>query len=636
MEFTMIEKKPSWMRWKWAITLPAVLAAVAAISAHLVNADTAKNTPGTDGVMHGLRATTLDGRIVPLGSAATRPTTVIFLGTECPISRWYISTLNDLAITAAKQGQEFYGVISDPTVSRADAVKFSNDYLVHFPLVFDASGELAAELSPKVTPEAFVMDRTGHTIYRGRIDDAYSGVTKQAQHVDHHDLLDAMSAVDAGTTPAAAETTAIGCVFEAWTHKPAGGSVTYARDIAPILMASCVSCHHEGAIGPFPLQTYEDASKHAKQIAAVTEGRIMPPWKAAEGFCHFVDERRLSDREIATIRDWADAGAPRGSDADLPPVPAFATDWQLGQPDLILTLPKPFDVPASGRDVYRAYVLPTNITEDRFVASVEFHPGAPTVVHHALYFLDNEGAARKLQNANQDGQPGYQSFGGVGFRATGGLGGWAPGATPYLLPDGKGRLLQKNSDFVLQVHYHPDGKPRHDQDQIGIYFAKKPVTERIVGFPLANRRIDIAPNDNHYTREIHVTTPVDLTLVGVTPHMHLLGHEMKATATEPDGAVVPLIWIQDWDFRWQDQYRYAQPIHLPRGTKIDVIATYDNSDANPANPSSPPQCVRFGEQTTDEMCFCFLQLEIPVRRGSGIGLLQLLRTADPEAANRGN
>jgi peroxiredoxin len=563
----------------------------------------------------GIHLTAVDGNIVALGSAASRPSALVFLSTDCPICRWYIAQLNDMAADAKNHGVDLMGVISDPTVTRSAAAKFCTDYQVHFPIVFDASGELAAGLNPRVTPEAFVLNRLGEIKYRGRIDDAYTAPTKQAQHVDHHDLAAAITAIAVGKLVTFSETTPIGCVFEAWKNQPATKtSVNFTRDVAPIVSANCVACHHDGSVAPFALETYDQVVKHADQIKAVTQAHIMPPWKADTAFSHFVDERTLSEKQIEILAAWADGGTAKGNAADLPDMPKFTDGWQLGKPDFIVKSDKPFDVPASGKDVYRAFVIPMNIPEDTYVSGVEFHAGAPTAVHHSIFFLDNSGEARKLAANSIDGEPGYATFGGVGFRATGGLGGWAPGAQPFMLDDGIGKLIQKDSDLVLQIHFHPDGMPHKDQSEVGIYLAKKPVTKRIVALiPVGTRRINIAAGDNHYTRESHFTVPLPITLVGVTPHMHLLGKEMKVTAIKPDGTVVGLVWIHDWDFRWQDQYRFAEPIALPAGTRFDLTAVYDNSAENPSNPNSPPKRVTFGEQTTDEMCFCFLQIQVNAR-----------------------
>jgi mono/diheme cytochrome c family protein len=561
-----------------------------------------------------LKGMAVDGAVYALADAnGLRASGVVFLSTTCPISNKYVPELNRMAEQLhQKHGDavRLLGVISDPTVTRAAAAKYVADYHITFPMLFDASGELARRLKPQTTPEAFALDAEGHVKYRGRIDDTFIDLRKQKLAAASHELADALEAVAKGEQPAVASVPAVGCIFEAWDAKAKDAKVTYARDVAPILNANCVQCHRAGEVAPFALTSYEDAAKHAKQMARVTDERLMPPWKAEPGYGHFIDERRLSDGEIDLIARWAKAGAPKGDDADLPPAPKFTGGWLLGQPDVVVEMPKAFTVPASGRDVYRVFPLPVNIPDNEYVVGFEFKPGATTVVHHALLFLDDNGRARELEAKNNDGQPGYRSFGGLGFQPSGGLGGWAPGAMPSFLPDDVGKPMHKGTDVIIQVHYHPDGKEHQDRSRLALYFAKKPMKQVAVSFPLANNRIDIQPGDSHYVLTKSITTPRDVTLIGIIPHMHLVGRQMKVTATEPDGTVVPLIWVKDWDFRWQDQYRYAEPIHLPKGTTVSLEAVYDNSASNPDNPNNPPKRVRRGEQTTDEMCICFLQMAI--------------------------
>lgn len=378
--------------------------------------------------------------------------------------------------------------------------------------------------------------------------------------------------------------------------------VTYCKDVAPILFEHCAGCHRPGEVGPFPLLTYRDAAKRANFLKEVTAERQMPPWKAVPGFGSFHGERRLSDAELKTLAAWADGGALEGDPKDLPPAPKFVDGWQLGKPDLVLEMPEAFTVSADGRDVYRCFVIPTGLKEDRTVAAVEFRPGNRTVVHHALYFLDNTGTARKKDG--EDKGPGYASFGGVGFLPSGSLGGWAPGAMPRRLPDGVGKMLKKDSDLVLQVHYHPSGKEEKDRSVVGVHFTNKPAEHLVLGIPLVNRRLNIPAGEQRHKVTASFTLPVHVQAIGITPHMHLLGREMKVTATLPGGKKMPMIWVKDWDFNWQDQYLYAEPVRLPKGTKLDLEAYYDNSKNNPKNPNSPPKAVRWGEQTTDEMCLC--------------------------------
>jgi hypothetical protein len=550
------------------------------------------------------RVIDLDGQPRALIGEKTHATAIIFLGTQCPISNRSIPTLNQLAASHASDPVYFLILVSDPTVSRKDVLSYRSEYKIAPPILFDASGDLAQQLKPTHTPEAFVLDSTGAIRYRGRIDDTFAALGKVNQAPKSHDLADAIDAVLAGKTIAAEKTEPVGCPFEAWDGKSTDAKVTYTRDIAPIINANCVTCHRDGQIAPFPLTSYTDVSKRAKLIADVTESGYMPPWKPAADFGRFEGEHRLTAGEISLIKKWSESGAAAGDAADLPATPKYPAGYALGTPDIIATMPQPYTVPADGRDIYRAFVVPLNIPDDCYVAGIEFKPGAPTVVHHCILYLDNTGAARKLDEA--DPGPGYKSFGGPGFPATGSLGGWAPGAAPSLLPDGVGRVLLKGSDVVFQMHYHPDGREHQDQSSVAIYLQKKPVTKILSSFILATRQIDIPAGESNYTRDISVTLPCDVTVAGVVPHMHLIGREMKVEAIKPDKTEIPLIWIKDWDFKWQGQYHFVQPVELKKGDTLTLHARYDNSADNTDNPSNPPQRVTHGEQTTDEMCLCFV------------------------------
>jgi peroxiredoxin len=548
----------------------------------------------TEGGIHSLR--TRPGRAALV---------VVFMGTECPIANGYVPELNRqfAALHEAGSGVEFFGVISDRSVTRAAASKHVAEFQLKFPVLFDASGELAGALKPSHTPEAFVIDRDGRLAYRGRIDDLYADLGKKRTAPSRHDLVDAVAAVIASQPVATPRTEPVGCLYEPARGKKENAVVSYTRDIAPILQANCVACHREGEVAPFALANYTDAAKRARQIVRVTQSRFMPPWKPEPEFGHFLNERRLSERELALLSEWAEAGAPEGEAADLPPPPQFTEGWQYGEPDLVVKMEEPFEVPAGGRDIFRNFVIPVELTEDKLVSLAEFRPGNRRVVHHALFFLDRSGAARKKDAA--DPGPGYGSFGGPGFLPSGSIGGWAPGGAPQPLRDGMGRQIQKGSDLVLQIHYHPSGKVEHDQSSIGIHFVKQKSQKAVIPITIIDRGLYFAPGADRHAISGSYTLPVETTMVVVIPHMHLLGRQAQATATLPDGTVEPLVRIKDWDFNWQDQYHLAQPRTFPKGTRLDYEAVYDNSEKNPLNPNSPPKEVTWGEETTDEMFLCF-------------------------------
>lgn len=528
----------------------------------------------------------------------------VFLSTDCPIANAYIPELNR-QFTDLPDGRrvDFFGVISDRAITRAAAAKHADDFKIAFPVLFDASGLLAAALRPTHTPEAFVVDRAGKIAYRGRIDDLFGDLDKKRAAVSRHDLADALASVLAGKPVATPRTEPVGCLVET---APAGASKTgptYNRDIAPILQANCMNCHREGEIAPFPLMTHADAARRAKQIIRVTQSRFMPPWRPEPGFGHFLGERRLSERELALFREWGDSGTPEGKADDLPAAPKFSEGWLLGEPDLVVKMEEPFEVPADGPDVFRNFVIPTSLGSDKLVTVAEFRPGNRRVVHHSIFYLDNSGAARR-RDAGDPG-PGYSTFGGPGFLPIGSIGGWAPGGAPQALRDGMGRQIPKGADIVLQIHYHPTGKPEIDQSSIGIHFVREPSRKLVVPLTIVDRGLYIPEGAERHPMSGSYVLPNDVTLVGITPHMHLLGREMKVTAKSPQGQTTPLIWIKDWSFNWQDQYVFAEPLRLAKGTQIDVTAVYDNSEKNPLNPNTPPKTVTWGEQTTDEMFICF-------------------------------
>ncbi len=371
------------------------------------------------------RVVDLDGKTLTLPNTDSQATAIIFIGTQCPISNRYVPQLNEMFATDQAKKVDLIGVVVDQTISRKDVIAYRDQYKIAFPIVFDASGTLAKQFKPTKTPEVFLIDHDGEIRYHGRIDDSFAALGKINQVVKSHDLVDAISAVLENQPVAHAQTEVVGCPIEETDAKSQAAKVTYSRDIAPILDANCVACHREGQIAPFSLTSYIDATKHAKLISDVTGTGYMPPWKPAEGFGRFLGEHRLSGQEVNLLKSWADGGAPQGDAADLPALPKFASDWALGTPDIVVKMPEAFTVPAGGKDIYRAFVAPINVPDDCYVAGIEFRPGAPTVVHHCLLYLDSTGAARKLDEA--DPAPGYVSFGGPGFTPSGGLGGWKRG-----------------------------------------------------------------------------------------------------------------------------------------------------------------------------------------------------------------
>lgn len=535
----------------------------------------------------------------------------VFLSTECPIANSYVPTLNRLHEALDAEHVELFGVMSDRSVTRADAEKHFREYQAKFPILFDSSGQLQQALDPTHVPETFVLDGDGKLVYRGAIDDVWGEIGRRKPQATKTWLADAVAAAVEGKDSAESRTTPVGCLVETWTPAEGEAEATYCRDVAPILRARCVDCHREGQVAPFPLESYDDAAKRAGQIVEVTHDRIMPPWIPSASHGKFVGDRRLTEAELSILKRWADGGRALGDEADLPPAPKFAVGWRMGEPDLVLEMPSDFEIPADGPDILQNFVLPIEgLTEDKLVAAIEFVPGNPRVVHHCLLFLDDSQRARKLDAATPE--LGYGRFGGPGFAPSGGLGGWSPGNTPRPLPDGMGRHVRKTSDVVMQIHYHPTGKPETDRSRVGIYFVDEPVSEalkkpnRLVATIWASDYgLDIPAGESDYRRTTSYVLPRDVTMVGVVPHMHLLGKSMKAKAILPSGEEFTIIDVENWVYNWQDEYYFERPFKLPKGTRLEATASFDNSEENPSNPTSPPKDVKWGDETDAEMMFCF-------------------------------
>ncbi len=392
---------------------------------------------------------------------------------------------------------------------------------------------------------------------------------------------------------------------------------TFNDNIAPLIHENCTGCHRPGQSGPFPLITYQDVRKRSGTIEEVLLDRYMPPWKPVNENIHFANDRRLSDEEIELFRAWVKAGTPEGDPKKKPVLPDFPSTWYLGKPDLVLTMKGSFEVPAEGRDIYRSFLFPLQLPEDRWVKAVELRPKAKSSVHHALFFIDSSGEARK--DDGKDGQAGFRGMsflrgqftaGGDpvagAFGGASGLGGHVPGATPAKLPGDLAMFLPKGSDIVMQTHFHPSGKKETEQAELALYFTDKAPDKNLVPIqlpPIFGRtaRIDIPAGEKNYLVEDRMTLPVPVEAVLVGGHAHYICRTMTMTATLPDGKVMTLLDIQDWDLDWQDRYQFEKPISLPAGTVLKSKITYDNSAGNPENPFSPPRRIKWGQESTDEM-----------------------------------
>lgn len=418
---------------------------------------------------------------------------------------------------------------------------------------------------------------------------------------------------------------------------------TFASNIASIIYDKCLSCHRAGQVGPFSLSTYEEVRRHSETIAAVVKSGYMPPWKPVHHELRYTNDRSLSPAEKEQLLTWIDAGCPEGERSSIPPPPNFPAEWALGTPDMILEMSGDFVVPADGPDLYRSFVFPLALPEDAWVKAVELRSAASSSMHHALFFLDDTGIARRM-----DGSDGKAGIAGMGFlgggvdagallgKGTGplgrlanrfsnrtgseqpnqerridqalarGLGGYVPGTIPTPLPGDYAMLLSKGSDVVMQTHFHPSGKPEVEHAKLGLYFAKQPPEKQLVNIQIPpmfgfGAGIDIPAGDSDFRIVDEFRLPIDVDAIGVGGHAHYICKSMRLTAVLPDRKEILLLDIADWDLDWQDRYFFENSVSLPKQSVLRTEIHYDNSSVNPENPYSPPQRIRWGRQSNDEM-----------------------------------
>jgi tetratricopeptide (TPR) repeat protein len=379
-----------------------------------------------------------------------------------------------------------------------------------------------------------------------------------------------------------------------------GRPVTFAKDIAPLVFERCAGCHQPGGLGPFSILTYDSARQHATQIGLVTRSRRMPPWNARSDYGGFVGQQPLSEAEIDLIQRWIAQGAVEGNPRDLPPSPELTDGWQLGKPDLIVTLPEPFVLAAEGSSVFRNFVIPVPVDSVRYVKGLEFHSGNARVVHHSNVRIDPTAASRRLDE--EDPAPGYEGL--IPRSAVypdGHFLAWTPGQVAPLLPKGLAWRLDPGTDLAVEVHMYPDGKAEAVQPSIGLFFGPDPPTRTPAMLRLGRQNIDIPAGEKHYVVADSFVLPVEVDVQAVQPHAHYRAKDVRATATLPDGTTRTLIHIPDWDYGFQHLYRYVAPFKLPAGTALAMRYEYDNSGDNPRNPDRPPQRVRWGPRSSDEM-----------------------------------
>jgi len=385
----------------------------------------------------------------------------------------------------------------------------------------------------------------------------------------------------------------------------------FARDVAPIVHRRCASCHHDQGPGPFPLITYREVSKRARQLKIVIEDRSMPPWPPIPGHGEFHEPRRLTNAEHATLLDWIDGGTPLGNPEEVPAPPEFVDGWRLGEPDVVLAMDATYEVPAEGFDVWRTFVIPTRFPEEKHLRAIEFRPGNERVVHHFIAYMDRSGNALAADAADPGvGYPGMSAeIHLLGEEAYG----WVPGMSPHELPPGIATTLAPGTDFVLDTHFVTTGRVEPVRMEMGLFFADQPPVSFPASVILVGPGASIPPGVSDYTIGESIELPVDVRVMTIAPHAHYVCKRVRVWADLPDGSREELLRIDDWDPNWQEIYRYREPLALPAGSRVEMRFTYDNSSDNPRNPYEPPHRVVTGKASFNEMAIAWLNVIVDDR-----------------------
>ncbi|MCX6954563.1 MAG: alkyl hydroperoxide reductase [Verrucomicrobia bacterium] len=413
-------------------------------------------------------------------------------------------------------------------------------------------------------------------------------------------LRDALTAVLAGKVPPVAATEAPGCALD---FKPAAALVsnlTYHNRISRILQNNCLECHHTGGLAPFSLETYDDVKSHAGMMRKQVSRDVMPPWFAAlpapGEASHWANDRSLAPSDKADLLAWLASDRPLGDPAEAPLARTFPTDWEIGQPDLVVQLPRAVAIKAEGVMAYQTLTVETTLAEDKWVQAFEVRPTAREAVHHVIVKVHAAGTKVNEREAGSERD---------GFFAA-----YVPGNSHHTFPAGFAKKLPAGAVVSFQMHYTPNGKATTDRTMIGLVFAKEPPRHTIRVAGLSAPRLSIPPGAPNHLETTTITVPYDTTLLAFTPHMHVRGKAARYEATLPDGTTRVLLDVPRYDFNWQLTYQLAEPITLPRGSKLTYHAWYDNSPANPANPD-PAKNVRWGPQTFDEMMLGYVEYYLP-------------------------
>jgi peroxiredoxin len=515
---------------------------------------------------------------------------VLFLGTECPINNAFLPSLAEMHTEYSARGVAFLAINSNRQDTPERVAAHARRHSVPFPVLKDPGNRVADLFAARRTPEAFVLDPAGKVLYQGRIDDQFGVGYSRPGKPTRRDLACALDEILLGKPVSVPRTSVDGCFINRLARPKADGAITYARHISRIVQKNCQECHRPGEIGPMSLLDYDDVVAWSDTIEEVVRQGRMPPWPADPRYGKFSNEHRLSAADREQLLTWLEQGTPRGDDRDLPPPVRYPEGWKIGKPDLVLSMPRPFEVPArtpKGGVAYQYFTIDPGFKEDRWVERAEARPDARSVVHHMVVFILPEGELFNMEG------PGNV------------LCGTAPGDSPLMLEPGFAKKVPARARLVFQLHYTPNGHAQKDRSSVGMIFCKEPPRHRVLTKPIINPRFALrrekipAGHDNYLMEATHVFRQ-DAHILGFFPHMHLRGKDFLYEAIYPDGKMEVLLSVPRWDFGWQSVYRCAEPVAMPKGTRLHCVAHFDNSSANLNNPD-PTRHVFWGDQTWEEM-----------------------------------
>lgn len=463
-------------------------------------------------------------------------------------------------------------------------------------LLRDERQSLTRQLNVTRTCDAIAID-TGRfeVVYRGALDDQMvPGAQKPAP--TRHYLADALRQFLDGRTIELPSTPPQGCLI-AFSKETLGAPFDYAKDVAPLLIDKCVRCHSSGHIGPFALGSHEDVVTWSAMIEEVVMDRRMPPWDADPHFGKFKNDSSLTAREANGLIEWIHAGSPRGDSPD--PLAVHAAEnaaavvgWRLGEPDQVVPLPDPQQVPATGVVDYRYVTSRVELAEDRWLRAIVCRPGEPRVVHHVI--------VRAVY------PPGYTKIPNESYL----LSTWAPGVPQSEFPADTGVFLPRGTRFNFELHYTTNGQPHVDQTELGLYFASEPPKMQIEVRVCETRSLRIPPHQREAQHRAMYCFKRDAVLYDLGPHMHRRGSRFRFQLLTPDGARETLLSVPRFDFNWQVGHRLAEPLRIPAGSWMICEGAFDNSSTNPANPDATRH-VHWGLQTSDEMFMGFMTVAEP-------------------------